>query len=163
MPERPLLLLPSPESQVRLKGTPFPPDTHAPTNKREQVKRIEEMFASVLSAFVSDEPGDVERVLVMETSSRIDGLQNAVRHIQGLEWLAEIDVDEIELHDLYDVETGKKVKGGRFYVVSSNKSATDELLRLWSMHQAGQTFRRGLGKFKDLFQFLLNFATLERQ
>ena len=155
MPERPLLLFPSPESVVRLKGSGFPPNTHAPTNKKGQARRIDEMFANVLSAFVSDEPGDIERVLVMETSSQIDGLQNAVRRIQGLEWLAEIDVDDIELHDLYDAETGKKVKGGRFYVLSSNKSATDELLKLWSKHQAGQRLRYGLGKFKDLFVFLL--------
>ena len=155
MPERPLLLLPSPESVVRPQGKGFPPKSHAPTDKKGQARRIEEMFANVLSAFVSDEPGDIERVLVMETSSQIDGLQNAVRRIQGLEWLAEIDVDEIELHDLYDAETGKKVKGGRFYVLSSNKSATDELLRLWNKHQAGEKLEYGLGKFKDLFVFLL--------
>ncbi len=155
MPERPLLLLPSPESVVRPRGQGFPPNSPAPTDKKGQARRIEEMFANVLSAFVSDEPGDIERVLVMETSSQIDGLQNAVRRIQGLEWLAEIDVEDIELHDLYDTETGKKVKGGRFYVLSSNKSATDELLRLWNKHQAGEKLQYGLGKFKDLFVFLL--------
>ena len=97
MPERPLLIFPHPESVDRPLGSGFTPQTPPPTDKRGQAERIEEQFARVQSAFVSDEPGDVERVLVMETSSRIDGLQNAVRQVEGLEWLAEVDVDDIEL------------------------------------------------------------------
>ena len=126
-----------------------------PTRKIGQAERIEQQFAQIQAAFVADEPGDVERVLVMETSSRIDGLQNAVNKILGLEWLAEMDVDDIELHDLYDDETGKKVKGGRFYLLSSNKQATDRLLSLWYRYKAGRTLEHGLGKFKEVFQYLI--------
>jgi len=127
----------------------------APTNKIGQAERIEQQFAQIQTAFVSDEPGDVERVLVMETSSRIDGLQNAVNKIPGLEWLAEMDVNDIKLHDLYDEETGKKVKGGRFYLLSSNKQATDRLLGLWNQCKAGRTPAHGFGKFKEVFQHLI--------
>ena len=91
----------------------------------------------------------------METASRIDGLQNAVKKITGLEWLAEMDVDDIELHDLYDEEKGKKVKGGRFYLLSSNKQATDRLLGLWNQHKEGRTLEHGLGKFKEVFEYLI--------
>ena len=126
-----------------------------PTDKTGQAERIEQQFAQIQAAFVSDEPGDVERVLVMETSSRIDGLPNTVNRISGLEWLAEMDVDDIELHDLYDKETGKKVKGGRFYLLSSNKQATDRLLGLWNRHKEGKILEHGVGKFKEVFQYLI--------
>ena len=152
MPERPLLIFPKPEPVSKPKGhgggTQMPP----PTDKIGQAERIEQQFAQIQAAFVSDEPGDVERVLVMETSSRIDGLQNAVNKIRGLEWLAEIDVDDIELHDLYDQKTGKKVKGGRFYLFSSNKQATDRLLGLWHRRER---LKDGFGKFKEVFQYLI--------
>ncbi len=155
MPERPLLILPNSEPVPRPRGygsgSPPPP----PTNQIGQAQRIEAQFAQIQAAFISDEPGDVERVLVMETSSRIEGLQNAVNRIPGLEWLAEMDVDDIELHDLYDEETGKKIKGGRFYILSSNKQATDRLLRLWNRYRAGRKLERGFGKFGKIFYHLL--------
>ena len=91
----------------------------------------------------------------METSSRIVGLQNAIRQIAGLEWLAEMDVDEIELHDLYDEQTGEKIKGGRFYILASNRQATDRLLGLWQRHREGGKLNRGFGKFGELFTYLL--------
>ena len=109
-----------------------------------------------MSAFISDEPGDVERVLVMETASRIADLQNAVRNVPGLEWLVEMDVDDIDLHDLYDEETGHKVKGGRFYLLSSNKQSTEYLLGLWEQYKNNQKLASGLGKFKEIFTYLIN-------
>ena len=156
MPERPLLIFPHPESVDRPLRSGFTPQTPPPTDKRGQAERIEEQFARVQSAFVSDEPGDVERVLVMETSSRIDGLQNAVRQVEGLEWLAEVDVDDIELYNLYDEKTRKKVKGGRFYILSSNRQATDRLLGLWNQYKEDKEFPRGLGRFNKVFPYLLS-------
>ncbi len=155
MPERPLLILPNPEPVPRPRARGMGSQTPPPTNQTGQAQRIEEQFAQIQAAFISDEPGDVERVLVMETSSRIGGLQNAVNRIPKLEWLTEMDVDDIELHDLYDEEAGEKVKGGRFYILSSNRQATDELLGLWEQYRKGKKFGHGLGVFKEIFTFLL--------
>lgn len=155
MPERPLLIFPSAEPVARTTRTPGFPDVPQPTDVKGQAKRIEEQFAQVQAAFVSDEAGDIERVLVMETSNRIDGLQKAVMNIPGLEWLAEMDVDDIDLHDIYDERTGKQVKGGRFYLLSSNKQATDRLLGLWNKHQSEKRLPHGYGKFKDIFSYLI--------
>ena len=91
----------------------------------------------------------------METSSRIADFQNAVRNVPGLEWLVEMDVDDIDLHDLYDEETGHKVKGGRFYILSSTKQAIDWLLGLWKRYRAGEEIGDRLGKIKELFTYLL--------
>ena len=155
MPERPLLLFPSPEPVAKPKRKSGFSPVPSPTDKEGQAKRIEEQFEGIHAAFVTDEAGDIERVLVMETSSRIEGLQNAVLKIPGLEWLAEMDVDEIELHNLYDESTGKKVKGGRFYLMSSNQQATDRLLGLWKKYRSGQKLPNGLGKFKNIFSYLI--------
>ena len=91
----------------------------------------------------------------METSSQIEGLQNAVRNIDGLEWLAEMDVDDIDLHDLYDKETSETIKGGRLYILSSNKQATDRLLGLWHQYQKGKKLESDYGKFEKLFPYLI--------
>ena len=155
MPERPLLIFPSAEPVDRTPRTPGFSSVPRPTNVEGQAQRVEEQFAQVQATFVSDEAGDVERVLVMETSDRINGLQRAVRNIEGLEWLAEMDVDDIDLHDLYDENAGKKVKGGRFYLLSSNKQATDSLLGLWNKYQSEKPLPRGYGKFKDIFSYLI--------
>lgn len=155
MPDRPLLFFPNPEPVERPRGSSRDSPLPRPTDKEGQAQRIEQQFAQVQTAFVSDEPRDVERVLVMETSSRVEGLQNAVEQVEGLEWMSEVDVDDIELHDLYDEVTGKKVKGGRFYLLSSNKQAVDKLLSLWNRYKAGQRFDHGLGKFKNVFSYLL--------
>ena len=155
MPDRPLLIFPNPEPVARPTRPSVFSQVPRPTNIKGQAKRIEDQFAGVQAAFVSDEAEDIERVLVMETSTRIEGLQNAVENVQGLEWLAEMDVDEIELYDLYDESTGNKVKGGRFYLMSSNKQATDRLLGLWEKNRSGIPIPRGLGKFKDIFSYLI--------
>lgn len=155
MPEKPLLIFPSAEPVARPTRTAGFSAVPQPTDFKGQAKRIEEQFAQVQAAFVSDEAGDIERVLVMETSNRIDGLQKAVVSIPGLEWLAEMDVDDIDLHDIYDESTGKQVKGGRFYLLSSNKQATDSLLGLWNKYQSGEQLPHGYGKFKDIFSYLI--------
>ena len=154
MSERPLIIFPSAElvEKPRGRGGKYKPPA-APTNTTKQSERIEQQFSDVMSAFISDEPGDIERVLVMETSNRIKDLQMAVANVQGLEWLAEMDVDDIDLHDLYDEEAGKKIKGGRFYLLSSNKQATERLLGLWKKHK--NNGKLDIGKFKDIFTHLI--------
>ena len=155
MPERPLLIFPNPEpvAKPKRKSQFFP--VPSPTDKEGQAKRIEGQFEGIQATFVPDEDGNIERVLVMETSNRIEGLQNAVLKIPGLEWLAEMDVDEIELHNLYDENTGKKVKGGRFYIMSSNQRATERLLELWEIYRSGKELPNGLGNFKNVFSYLI--------
>ena len=151
----PVLIFPRPEPVAKPPRPSFGGVVPEPTDHQKQGERIEQQFEKVRAAFVSEEVGDVERVLVLETSSqKIAGLQQAAQEIKGLEWLAELDVDEIELHDLYDEETKQEVKGGRFYLLSSNKQATDRLLRLWRQSRKGK-LERGLGKFNEVFKYLI--------
>lgn len=155
MAERPLLIFPNPEPVSKPKGHGWGSSPPRPTNQLGQAERIAKQFEQIQTAFVTDEPGDIDRVLVMETSNRIEDLRNAVEEIPGLEWLTEMDVDDIELHDLYDEETGKKIKGGRFYILSSNKAATDKLLGLWDRYKKGRKLQHGLGRFDNIFSHLL--------
>ena len=66
-----------------------------------------------------------------------------------------MDVDDIDLHDLYDEETGRKIKSGRFYMLSSNKQATDRLLGLWDSHKANRSLGHGNAPLKNLFSYLI--------
>lgn len=156
MPDRPLIIFPIAErvSKRSRRGRPINGPL-PPTDRIGQAIRLERQFGQVCAIFVSEEAGDIDRALVMETTCKIEGLQRAVERIDGLEWLVEIDVDEIELHDLYDEKTREKVKGGRFYVLSTNKKAIDELFRLWKQYKSGKKPDYGYGKFKVLFDFLI--------
>ena len=150
----PVLIFPRPEPVKRPVRQYGGGGASVPPDRQKQGERIEQQLEKARAVFVSEEVGDVERVLVMETTSRIEGLQKAAQKIEGLECLAEFDVDDIELHDLYDEKTKQKVKGGRFYLLSSNKQATDRLLRLWRQSRKGK-LERGLGKFKEVFEYLI--------
>lgn len=63
-----------------------------------QKDRLTPQFRTILQALVTDtETGiEPEYVLVMETIGEIEDFARAVRAIPDLEWLAEIDTDEIE-------------------------------------------------------------------
>ena len=55
----------------------------------------------MLESFITDSTAGIEPeyVLVLETTGKIDNFERAVRAVPGLEWLAEIDTDEIEADD----------------------------------------------------------------
>ena len=68
MPERPLLILPSPGPEERRKLRRLVPSSPEPTDPDQQAKSLEKQFRDVGELFISDGPGsDVERVLVMES------------------------------------------------------------------------------------------------
>jgi len=99
MADKPLLIFPNPTAAARPtgKGRFIPPNYHYPDVNRQK-DRLTQQFQTMRQAFVTDtETGiEPEYVLVMETIGRIEDFARAVRAISGLEWLAEIDTDEIE-------------------------------------------------------------------
>ncbi len=97
-------------------------------------------------------------MLVIETIGKVQNFQKAVAKIEGLEWLAEVDLDEIEIaEDVYDDETNQekaKKEGGRFYLISSNQTAVGHLLRLWRKYQCTGSLPHGFGPWKNMFSHL---------
>lgn len=161
MPERPLLLFPTPETADRSKGHGFPTRVHRPTHGR-QGQRLSPMFRRLQSEFDARRVelqqtaagADPEQVLVIETVGDVENFANAVKRIAGLEWMAELETDEIAPdEDFYDEQNAGKELSGRLYLVMTNHRALGEMLSLWQRYRAdpNMTFERGLTKFRDVF------------
>ncbi len=164
MAERPLLLFPTPERADRTKQTSSRGQVRKPDIAR-QGARLSPMFTQLQLAFNNrrielqqNTSGiDPEQVLVFETVGTIDKFANAIKRIEGLEWMGEIESDEIAPdQDFYDESTPQKELSGRLYLIMANQKALDEMLSLWRRYQAdqGMKFEHGLTKFRDVFLWL---------
>jgi len=116
MADKPLLIFPNPTVAPRPKekhrfGSP---NYHFPSLDRQK-DRLSTQFQSMHQSFVTDTEAGIEPeyVLVMETIGKIEDFSRAVRAIDGLEWLAEIDKDEIEPDE--DFYQKPKIKKRIFY------------------------------------------------
>ena len=164
MPERPLLLFPTPQPADRTKQKRQFGPVHKP-NVTRQGQRLSPMFNQLQAAFEArrveiqqNTAGiDPEQVLVIETIGSVDNFANAVKRIDGLEWMGELESDEIAPdQDFYDENNPEKELNGRLYLVMTNQRALDEMLSLWRRYQADpkMQFERGLTKFRDMFLHL---------
>lgn len=168
MPDLPLLIFPEPTSASREKLSGGPSKIHFP-NRQRQIERISPMFSALQDAFESRRVEilqgaagvDPEQVIVFETIGSVEEFTKAVSKIEGLEWMGEMDIDEIEPdEDFYVEEHEVRELTGRLYLVMSNQRALQEMLNLWERISTDETlsFRsgelRGLSKFKEVFLHL---------
>ena len=170
MPERPLLLFPTPDTAEWSRQRPSFPRIHRPSLGR-QGERLSPMFTRLQEDFEAQRVelqqsaagADPEYVLVIETIGSVENFANAVRRITGFEWMAELETDEITPdEDFYDEQNVEKELSGRLYLVMSNQRALTEMLSLWQRYQNNpdldfrdrQSELRGLAKFRDVFQCL---------
>lgn len=169
MPERPLLLLPSPGEPVPRPrgrgggGVDFP----RPTRKR-QAERLSPQFLALQEAFdkqlaqIQVESSDLvpEEVVVLEIVATVDDFIRAVGKVPEMEYLAEVEADAIPPDDDYfgivddSLEQPAKAVPSRVFMVLTNQSALQQMLSLWKDWSSGRTFRRGLGRWKTLFEQL---------
>ncbi|MCB2572929.1 hypothetical protein KQ718_17215, partial [Listeria monocytogenes] len=71
-----------------------------------------------------------------ETVGAVEDFAKAVKRIEGLEWLGEIEVDELPPdEDFHDLEHPEKPLKGRLYLVLTNQQALTELLSLWRRYR----------------------------
>jgi hypothetical protein len=161
MVERPLLLFPGKAEVSRTKKPPFISTQKFPDHVR-QGQRLTLKFTQLQNAlqqrtieFQQSADGiEPEQALVLETIGSVEDFMNAVKNIDGFEWLGETEIDEIVPdEDFYDSQSRDKPLNGRLYVVISNARAVDELLSMWNRWLADNAvkFDRGLNKFKDVF------------
>ena len=102
MPEKPLLIFPTPsvadreKKKISFSSSKY----HFPSTQKHKTN-LTPRFESLLQSFITETIGGIEPeyVLVLETTGKIDDFERAVRAVPGLEWLAEIDTDEIEADD----------------------------------------------------------------
>ncbi len=108
----PLLVFPQAKAITPPTGSGFPPSKpHFPGHAR-QVTRLQKQFAEVKQDFARYKASvsgvvsglDPETVLVIEIAGSVDNFRQAVENTDGLEWLGEWDVEDIEPDDdFYEV------------------------------------------------------------
>jgi len=170
MPERPLLILPAPsEPSRRPKKSGGGANLHVPSHNR-QIERITPLLTSLQQAFndrkarIHTEAAGLtpEDVIVLETAGSVDDFMVAVRGIPGLEWLGEIEEEDIPPDDDFFVPASdgttprdKKLRG-RVFLVFTNQQALQQMLSLWASWKQGRRLPHGLGKWGDVFSMLMD-------
>ena len=160
MAERPLLLFPTPESASR--STLGSGGRTKKQNPQQQWERLSPVFQQLQKAIEarrleieqSIAGVEPEQVLVIETVGSVDEFVKAVRHINGLEWLGEIEIDEFEPDEGFlDSKQSSNSLAGRLYLIMTNQQALQQMISLWNSYRSNPDERlpRGLGKFKDVF------------
>ena len=164
MSEYPLLFFSKNEDVTRSKLPNGGNNYHRPTSSR-QGTRLSSKFSILNDQLVRKNiqlqqgaNGIIpEEVLVLETIGSVEDFIKAVKKINGLEWLGEIEINDIEPDDdFYDTAQRDKKLSGRLYLISTNSTAMRQLLSLWRQYVTNPDipFQRGLGKFKDVFKIL---------
>ena len=168
MPERPLLILPTPtEPAKRSKKTGGGGRPHLPSRDR-QAERLTPRFTVLQEtldarrARLRTESSGVipEEVIVLETVGPIDNFIVAVRNIEGLEWLGEVEEDDIPPDDDFFVADrngtpkAEKMLRGKLFLILSNHQALQQMLSLWNSWRDGRELPWGFGKWSELFSQL---------
>lgn len=163
MAERPLLLLPEATSATRGKkgGGGGGPEKLGAARQEERLgarlRELESAFESRRVQLQTAATGVLpEDVLVLETAGTVEAFIKAVARIEGFEFLAEYDEQDIPPdEDFFADEDGTHVGyTGRVYMVLTTQEAFRQLLRLWQLWQSGGTFAHGYSKWRDVFSLL---------
>lgn len=162
--EYPLLMLPEPSEQDKGGRPGFGSPMHRPSVE-VQGKRLSPKLTRLANAFdskkirVQANPDGMEPelALVFEVAGSLSSFFGAVTRIDGLDWLFDIEDDEM-LPDEYffPEEDTDSSFSGRVYCVMSDRKAFDQLIGIWEKYQMDNeyAFPRGLTSLRDLFCLL---------
>ena len=161
MPDKPILIFPA--AVVAARETlpqSFGPPTPRPT-QTQQKKRLATRFQSLdqrFGAIQADMGGaDPEQVIVFETVGSIGDFQKVVKKIPNMEWLGDFDVDIAEPDPGFLADGTDPVQlPGRLFVIAGNRTAYNEILRLWRAWGQAQDEKlpRGYGPLAQVFKHL---------
>lgn len=163
MAQRPLLILPKPTTieKARLGGGA---EHIQRPSLGDQRNRLGAKTRSIVESFRALHPTPEglrpEQIIVLETiGTSVDGLAEAARNIPGLEWIAELDLDDIEPQAGFSLTDDPDRKlTCRLYAFVSNQTAIERLISLWDNWAQNPTQRAasGFGPFKDVFKYLID-------
>lgn len=171
MPDRPLILFPSPERADREhKSRGYTKPVIPPFSK--QFSRLQPTFSVLKTAFeqkavkIQESPVGInpEFALVFEIIGTVDNFYTAVNHTDGLEWVFDSESAPFEPDDdFYQVnrKSGERVDdplNGKLYCIMSNQQALLQLLSLWQRYNNGKTdvFKRNFSGLRDIFTHIKN-------
>ena len=171
MPDRPLILFPSPEKADREHRTSVFTRPVMPSLER-QLARLQPSFNLLKSAFeqkalkIQQSPTGMnpEFALVFEIIGSVDNFYTAVKRADGLEWIFDSETASFDPDDDFyqvDKDTGERVDdvlNGKLYCIMSNQQAMAQLLLLWQRYQNGETdvFKRGFAGLRDVLTHIKN-------
>lgn len=164
MAKYPLLLFPKPASASRSnlsgrdrggekRGHREQWDEFAPRLRELQVALEAQRFEIQSSAGGIDP----EHTLVLETRGSVAEFVNAVRKIKGMEWMGEVEIEEIDPErDFAPPEGAKREKSAKhhLYLITTNLKAQRQLLSSWERVGRGEKLDHGYGRFKEAFLLL---------
>ncbi len=159
--QRPLLIFPEP-------STSLPPRRGGGGGRltrpsaAEQRRRLNAKFQTILNSLQSVQTNvqglEPEQVIVLETiGESVEGLTRAAQQVPGLEWLAELDLEDVDPDFGFGDEASPDKKlPCRLYAVMSNQQAMQQLVSLWGDWCADPTKRArpNFGPFKNIFVHL---------
>lgn len=164
MPDLPALPLAPPSVRERATRPGPRPRLQGPGRGR-QASRLDPNFERLTRAFdaqrVSAQEDDAaaqepDLVLVLEIAGELNEFVRALRRIPGLEFLAEQVEEEVEPDEFAAVDSqGREHRYRRqVFLVASDRSAWQEMLRLWDIFKRGDAFPHGFAQFRHLFERL---------
>ena len=168
MPDRPLLVFPSPGRPLGPKKSGGDSDRLRFPSRSGQAVRLDSRFERLERWFeerklrLQAESHDLvpEEVVVLETVGTIEDFAKAVEKVEGLEWLAEYEQPDVAPdEDFCETDAENKRRddrqlGSRLFLVSSSHAGLREVLSLWQRWKAGDQFARGLTKWDKVFSRL---------
>lgn len=140
----------------------------------QQVQRLAPQFKDLVDAFeerrlelaATTAGAEPERVLVLEISGSVDDFVRAVRRIPRLEWLAELELEELSPEPDF-FEPGHEVERlpGRLFLIMSSQGALQQLLSLWNRFRRhpSQPFPRRLGPWREVLRRLSRIRTWDER
>jgi hypothetical protein len=166
--KRPLLILPSPGQPVERRRLSSRGGEICRPSRERQVERLGPKFTVLQKAFearaarlrVEATGVAPEEVLVLEVAGPIEDFITAVRKIKGMEWLGEIEEEDIPPDDDFFALDSKgqrkpeKSLRGRVFLVFSNQQALTQMLSLWGQWQKGEQLSYGFRKWGQVFSQL---------
>lgn len=161
MPDKPLLLLPSPVSVPKPKGHGGGAKIHVP-DRASQARRLEPQFTALQQAFqnksamLADSPGiePPELLLVIETVGPVQDFFRAVSLISELKWQIEYDEEFDPDADFFNKKTPAKKLAGFAYLMLGNQQAMQQLEALWKTWQRTGEVSWNFGPWKEAFRLL---------
>ena len=107
-----------------------------------------------------------EQVLVLETIGPVQNFINAVKRVEGLEWLGEFEIDDIDpAHGFEDERDAQKQLKGQLFLVMTDQRALQDLQSLFSNWQRDPEikFLYGLKPLKHAFARLRTIRPWDAQ
>ena len=160
----PILVFPAavPAERARRFGGGRPPNRPSADRQGDrlapQFRRLEQALANRRAALQGSSLGiEPEQVLVLETVGSVANFVRAVEKVEGLEWLAEYEIEDMPAGDGFEHgEDPEKTLNGQLFLVMSDARALAELRRLFDAWRRDPEarFPRGLAPLKHAFEHL---------